>query len=204
MALITALRVKGAEMETDNGQYKGTETDNPFEDEAEKTEANKSLGREELKAKYTGKQLADLVVGKTPLKLSTLQRMSKDDLIDIYLDIDTKKKSNNARASRSTGETEDILNFGLATLQSIKQARENDPTANINQIALNMFKSSAVKKIDDARQSEAISNDTLQNVIFYLAGGALVVDAVVGFKNVPSLFGKLKDKVKRKSANDTK
>lgn len=190
-------------MEADKGQNKGAEFDNPFE-ETEEENQNANLGREELKAKYTGKQLAKLAEGKTPLKLSTLERMSKDDLIDIYLDIDTKKKSNNARASRSNGETDDILNFGISTLQSIKMAREGDPTANINQIALNMFKSSAVNKIDQARQNDAINNDKIQNVVFWLSGGALLVDALIGFKNVPSFYEKIKGKFKKNGKSDTK
>ena len=190
-------------MEADKGQNKGTETDNPFE-ETEDEQSTKILGREELKAKYTGKQLAKLVEGKTPLKLSTLERMSKDDLIDILLDIDTKKKTNNARASRSNGETDDILNFGLSTLQTIKMTRENDPTASLNEIALNMFRSSAVNKIDQARQNDAINNDKIQNLVFYISGGAILIDALIGFKNVPSLFQKLKGKFRKHGKSDTK
>jgi hypothetical protein len=185
-------------MGTDNGTFKGNETElenNPFQDDGKETK----LSRNELE-NYTIKQLVPLAKGKTHLKETTLSRLSKNELIDIILDIKDEPKSK-ARATRSESESDQIINFALDVLNGIKQSRNGNE---INPLAKEMFKKSAVNKVDEARADGVIDNNKFNNVIMYASAGALIVDSLIGFENIPSFFEKMRNKFSKKKSDDTK
>ncbi len=188
-------------MDKDKGMDKGMEEQSPF-DETE-TEQPK-LNRDILMDK-TGKDLAQMVFDKglSKFKLSTLERISKPELCDMLLDIKKPDDKPKSRASNSTSKSDNMLDFALSTLQGIKQARTSQE-ATINPIALNMFKDSAINKIDEARADGKLNNDTMQNVIFTLSGAVIVFDTVIGFENAPKIWDKIKLKLFKKKDNGTK
>ena len=181
-------------MDKDKAFINDDDNINPFEDEKVK---ENSLNRVEL-MKLSGKELAKLAKPKSKLMYITLQKKSKSFLCDIILGIEKEDDKPKARATQNTSESDDILTFGINILESFKKARGE---AELNPIAKEMFKQSAVSKVDEARADGSINSQKFNNVILALSATALVVDGVIGFKNVPGVFSKLKSKFKR---NDTK
>lgn len=181
-------------MEENSGKTKGIEEENPFDEEGEC-----KLSRDEL-MKMTAKELAPLAKPKSSLTIKTLERRPKPFLCDIILDIHKEEDKPKARASQSTSESEDMISFALQTLEAMKQNRENQE-ATLHPIAKELFKSSAVNKVDEARADGSINTDKMNTAIFALSGTALVIDGLIGFDNVPKLFNKMKTKFKK---DDTK
>lgn len=176
--------------EEDNREEDGS----PFKDMQTDKEV---ISRVEL-MKLTAKELAKKAEPKSTLRLSTLEKLAKADLCDIILDIKKADDKPKARAERTQSESDNIINFALDILQNIKISREGQESK-INQIAKDIFKSSAISKVDEARAEGTLNNDTFNNLLMFGSGIAIVIDSVVGFNNIPTLFQKLKAKVKGKS-----
>ncbi len=179
----------------------GTENEFPFEI---KEEQSSLYTRTELE-KLPNSQLAKIA---EPMQkrysYNSLKGRSKAYLIDIILGIKSEDEisinptnGTSGKAPHTPNETQELINFGLNVLNSFKQQREGQQTK-LNQIATELFKNSAVNEIDKARAEGLIKTDKFNTLIMVLSGTALVVDGVIGFKNVPTLFSKLKAKVIKK------
>ncbi len=176
---------------------KSADIKNPFEDEKQ----DKKYNRSEL-MKLTGRELAKLAKPFSKFQITTLSGMSKPDLCDIILGLkkeDDKKPK--ARFTATKSESENIIDLTLNTLLTIKKARDGD-NATINPIAHELFKSSAVSKVDKARASDTLNNDKINTAIFAISSAAILVDTLIGFDKVPGLFKKIRDKVKKKKSTD--
>jgi len=180
-------------MEKNSGMDKDFEMDSPFDDE--KVE-NNPLNRTDL-MKLSGKELAKMAQSKSSLMYITLQKKSKAYLCDVILGIEKDEEKPKARATQNTSDSDDIISFLLNTLESIKQNRDNQE-ARLNPMAKEVFKQSAVSKVDEARASGTLNSDKFNNVLLAVSGTALVIDGLIGFKNVPGVFSKIKNKLKRK------
>ncbi len=176
---------------------KSADIKNPFEDEKQ----DKKYSRAEL-MKLTGRELAKLAKPFSKFQITTLSGMSKPDLCDIILGLKKEdEKKPKARFTSTKSESENIIDLTLKTLLTIKKAREGE-NADINPIAHELFKSSAVSKVDQARASDTLSNDKINTAIFAISSAAILVDTLIGFDKVPGLFKKIRDKVKKKKATD--
>lgn len=158
--------------------------------------------RAELELK-TGKELAKMA---EPLQnkysYSTLKGKSKPYLIDIILGITKEEdlqEQPKGRAPQSTNQSEEILNITLGLFQGFKQQREGED-AQLNPIATQMFKDSAITQVDKAQADGVLKFDKFNTAILGLSATALIIDGVIGFKNVPGLFSKLKSKLGKKAA----
>lgn len=179
----------------DNGQIKEEHTEeNPFQKDTQK------YTREQL-MKMTISQLAPMAKEKSHLMLSTLKGKSKAELADIILSIEETEKKTHARTPRVESESDNIINFAIDTLESIKKARGS---SEINPIAKEIFKSSAVNKVDEKRADGTLSSEKFNNVLMYCSAFAVVVDSIIGFENIPGIFQKMKSKLNKKKDNDTK
>ena len=170
----------------------------------EKKDSN-TLTRQELKDNYTVKELAKLAEPKSKTySYNSLKSRSKDFLIDIILEVNKEEetKINQAKATHktSTNASEDLVSMGLGILNAFKKQREGE-NAELNPIATELFKNSAVNEVDKARADGTLQTDKFNTALLAISGTALVVDGVIGFKNVPTLFSKLKAKFKK---DDTK
>lgn len=179
----------------------GAENEFPFEP---KEEQNKqSLTRDEL-LKKTGKQLAALAEPKSTFSLNTLKGFAKNRLVDIILGIEEEKAktTQEGRAPQGTNESEDIVSMGLSVLQAFKQQREGEQ-ALLNPIAQELFINSAVNSVDKARADGVLKTDKFNTTLLALSGSALVIDGVIGFENIPTLFSKVKAKFSKKTQEQT-
>ncbi|PLY11376.1 MAG: hypothetical protein C0626_02060 [Arcobacter sp.] len=180
-------------------EQKGTENEFPFEQEEVKTSDKPTRAELEL---LTNKELAKLAEPKQDrYSFNSLKGRSKPFLIDIILgvndDVPDVNKSK-AKAPHSSSESENMLNVGLNLLQSFKMQREGQE-AILNPIATEMFKNSAVAKVDEARADGVLKTDKFNNVILGISATALVVDGLIGFNNVPTLFQKVRAKFSKKA-----
>jgi hypothetical protein len=183
-------------MNQDKGLDNNVEMEeNPFH----KEEVENKLTREEL-MKKTGKELAQMAQPKSRFKIKTLERLPKAELCDIILDITVDEKPK-ARASRTESESDNIINFAIDTLEAIKKSRGAN---GINPIAKEIFKSSAVNKVDEARADGNLSSEKFNNTLLVLSGVAITIDSIIGFENVPTLFQRLKAKLSKSKKDDTK
>jgi len=181
----------------ENEHDKGMEIDVPSFVNDEKMHQGKT--RKELEL-LTGKELARMADPKSDLSFNTLKGKGKSYLIDIILGINEEKKEQpKGRAPQGVNQSEDILNVGLTLLQGFKQQREGEE-AQLNPLASQMFKDSAITQVDKARAEGIIKVDKFNTLILALSGTALVIDGVIGFKNIPGLLSKLKAKVSKKAA----
>ncbi len=184
--------------EIDKGNENGAEMEVPtFVNEAS---SDSSLTRADLEKK-TGKQLAKLahpLQKGNKVSLKTLEGKSKTYLIDIILGIEEEKEqTSKGRAPQNQSESADILDVALNVLHGIKMQREGEK-ASLNPIAAELFKNSAVNEVDKARAEGTLQTDKFNTLILCASGTALVVDGVIGFKNIPTLFNKLKSKLTKK------
>lgn len=183
-----------------NDKEVGAVNEFPFEKEEVKVDGK--LTREQYKEKYTVAQLAKIA---EPMQkryaFSSLKGKSKDFLIDIILGIKKDEEINvhapKASHRGTSNESQDIVTMGLGVLQAFKQQREGEQ-ALLNPIAQELFISSAVAKVDEARAEGALKTDKFQTALLALSGTALVIDGVIGFENVPTIFSKLKTKLRGK------
>lgn len=163
-------------------------------------EEPKSFDREYLKNNYNGKQLASMCEGKTNLRISTLERMGKDKLIDI-LQGNLEEKKSKPRATRTVTETDELIQLSITTLESIKRARLEDEKAELSKIIANMYKSSSVGIIDEMRSNNKIDKSKMNKIVFGGSTIMLLIDSFIGFSNIPNLFGVIFGKIKAKFSN---
>lgn len=185
--------------ELDN-EFMGNENDFPFEEKEEIKESKYT--RAELE-KLSNKDLAKIA---EPLQnrysFSSLKGRSKAYLIDIILGIKDEEEisinPSTAKAPHTTNESAELISFGLNVLNSFKQQRDGQ-NAELNPIAKELFKNSAVNSVDKARADGIIKTDKFNTLIMGLSGTALIIDGVIGFNNIPTLFQKLKNRINSKS-----
>ncbi len=175
---------------------------NNIEDPFEKN-SEKKYNRTEL-MKLTGKELAKIAEPFSKFKHTTLSGMGKPALCDIILGLkkDEDKKPK-ARSTLSKSESEAMIDLALETLLKIKKGREGDQAV-INPIAHELFKTTAVSKVDNARTNNSLSNEKFNTAIFVASSAAVLVDTLIGFDKVPSLFKKIQNKIKKKNEADSK
>ena len=176
---------------------------------AELEQETEVLNRNEL-MKLTGKELAKMAQPYSTLRLVSLERMSKAKLCDIILNKTDKKKEDdekpNARAARSTSETEQFIDTALTMLDMLKRNRDHEP---LNPVAKDIFKKQAVVYADEKIKNNELDVDKANTALFTLAGAAILYDGIIGFKNTPTLLNKIKNKFfnkgkKASSEDDTK
>lgn len=183
---------KGANSGMENGFHNEEETD--------------VLNRNEL-MQLTGKQLAKKAAPYSTLKLITLEKKSKAELCDIILNKTDKKADEEkpaGRAARTSSETEQFIETALHMLSAIKQQRDGEP---LNAMATDVFKKQAVAYTDEKISNDEININKASTALFAISATAIVFDGVIGFKNAPTLFSKIKNKFfnrGKKQANDTK
>lgn len=180
-------------LENGNEHEMGEGNDFPFEENEQKKDG--AYTRAELE-KLTGRELATIAA---PLQkrfgFSSLKGKGKSFLIDIILGIKTEEvKEPKGKAPQTASESQNIIEMGLTVLQNIKQQREGQG-AQLNPIAQELFRSSAVNTVDKARAEGALETDKFNTVIVGVSGLALAIDGAIGFENVPTLFSKLKSKL---------
>ena len=168
------------------------------------------LNRNEL-MKLPGKELAKMAQPYSTYKLISLERMSKAKLCDIILNKGDKKKADDeekphARSARSASETEQFIDTALVMLDMLKRNRDNEP---LNPTAKDIFKKQAVVYADEKIKNNELNVDKANTALFALAGAAILYDGIIGFKNTPTLFNKIKNKFfnkgkKASSEDDTK
>ncbi len=187
---------KGADMGADNGTGMGFEAE----------ENTSALNRNEL-MKLTGKELAKMAQPYSTLNLTSLQRMSKAKLCDIILNKTDKKRDQeekpHARTERTQSETEQFIETALVMLDVLKQNRDSEP---LNATAKEIFKKQAVVYADEKIKNNEMNVDKANTALFFISGAAILYDGVIGFKNTPALFNKIKKKYfnKSKKSDDTK
>ena len=184
-----------------SGKNKVDDKTNEIEDPFHEEKSEKKYNRSEL-MKLTGRELAKLANPLSKFQLSTLYGMSKKDLCDIILGIkkeDDKKPK--ARFTSVKSDSENVIEIALNSLLAIKKARDGE-SAIINPIAHELFKSTAVSKVDKARANDNLNNDKISNIIFAISSAAILVDTLIGFNNIPILFRKIRDKFKNKKAQN--
>ena len=171
----------------------------PFEENEVKKDGKTRKELEELSNKDLAKIAEPL---QDRYSFSSLKGRSKNYLIDIILGVngDDVKPVNKptGKAPQSASESQDILTMGLSVLEAFKKQREGEK-ALLNPIAQELFISSAVSKVDEARAEGALKTDKFQTALLALSATALVVDGVIGFDNIPGHLSKLKAKFSKKA-----
>lgn len=184
-------------IENGNDNGAGIEVPN-FVNEAS---SNSSLTRAELEKK-TGKELAKIahpLQKGNKLSISTLQGKPKPFLIDIILGIQEAKEQPKGRAPQNQSESQDVLEVAINILNGIKMQREGQQ-AQLNPIATEIFKNTAVNEVDKARAEGTFQTDKFNTLLLCVSGTALVIDGVVGFKNIPGIYNKLKSRFAKAKA----
>ncbi len=200
--------------DTNNGASRGADMgsnediDNMFNDNATENSSN-ALNRNEL-MELTGKELAKMAQPYSTLKLNSLERKSKAFLCDLIMNkSDNKAKEEekpHARSSRTESQTEQFINTALVMLSVMKQNRDGEP---LNATASDVFKKQAIVYADEKISKDEMNIDKANTALFIISTGALLFDGLIGFKNAPTLFTKLKNKYfnrgkKEETKHDTK
>ena len=186
----------------DNGADMGMDNDIDMGHESE----HETLNRNEL-MKLSGKELAKMAQPYSTLKLNSLERCSKAKLCDIIMKKGEPKKSEEpkARTARTSSETEQFLETALVMLDVMKQNRDGEP---LNATAKDIFKKQAVVYADEKIAEDKMNIDKANTALFVISTTALLFDGIIGFKNAPPLFNKIKNKffqgAKKEKANDSK
>ena len=169
----------------------GTEIASPFIEEVEEKGATKK--RAELMQK-TGKELAKMAKPFTSLSETTLSKLSKAELCDIIISKGKDRKEKPKNKDSSTA----IVDTFLGIVESIKVNRDKEP---LNNTAKQIFSSNAVAVVDKQIQEEKITSGGLNTAILLLSGSFLLIDGIIGIKNIPAIYKRIKDKI---SARKTK
>jgi len=163
----------------------GTEIAYPFDEETE--QKTDTTNRAELMQK-TGKELAKLAKPFTSLSETTLSKLSKAELCDIIISKGKERKEKPKNKDSSTA----IIDTFLGIIESIKTNRDKEP---LNTTAKQIFSSNAVAVVDRQIQEEKITSGGLNTTILILSGSFLLIDGVIGIKNIPGIYKKIKDRI---------
>ncbi len=164
---------------------------------------HETLNRNEL-MELTAKQLAKMAQPYSTLQLNSLERMAKAKLCDIILKKSDKKKEDepHARTARTESQTEQFISTALLMLDGFKTNRDGEP---LNATAKEIFKKQAVVYADEKVSSGEMDINKSSNALLFLSAGVLVFDGLIGFKNAPGLFQKMKSKFfNKKKEHDSK
>jgi hypothetical protein len=178
----------------DSGVSNGTVPPHPMDNEENKKA--QTLNRAELEKK-TGKELAQIVHanGYSKKKLITLEKMAKADLITIIFqksDTPSEESGPKARAPRKQSEVESTIEMALGFLNHIKMQREQEP---INAYAMEQVKTGAVAYLDNAMANNEVSSKSIGTIGVVAVALFVIVDGLVGIKNIPTLFQTVKQKL---------
>lgn len=195
---------------TDSGVGTGTENEveNYFHEDTD-ADNGSALNRAEL-MKLTGRQLAPLAQPYSDKSLKTLEKTAKPTLCDLILNKGDKKaqdeKEPTARTGTAKSETETLIATAINMLEMIKRSRDDEP---LNPIAKDICTKQLIVYADEKVKSDEMNVDKANNLFLVLSTGALLYDGIIGFKNTPALFSKLKNKFfksedKKAKDNDTK
>jgi len=152
-----------------------------------------ALNRNEL-MKLTGKELAKMAQPYSSKTLAVLEKTAKAKLCDLILAKDekaTKEEKPHARTARTQSDTEQFIQTAVNLLDVMKRARDEEP---LNAMAKDVFTKQAVVYADAKVASDEMNVDKANNILLGLSAGALLIDGLIGFKNAPTLLGKLKNK----------
>jgi len=158
---------------------------------------HETLNRNEL-MELTGKQLAKMAQPYSTLQLNSLERMAKAKLCDIILNKTDKKKDDDkphARTARTESQSEQFISTALLMLDGFKTNRDGEP---LNATAKEIFKKQAIVYADEKVNSGEMDINKSSNALLFLSAGVLIFDGLIGFKNAPSLFQKVKNRFTKK------
>jgi len=169
---------------TDNGN-----TDDMFQEETTHNELN----RVEL-MNLTGKQLAKMAQPYSSKTLKVLEKTAKATLCDIILNKSENKPHEDkphARESRTKSQTESFIENAVSLLEVMKRQRDDEP---LNASAREIFTKQAVIYADQKATEGQMNVDKANTALFVISAGAILFDGLIGFKNSPTLFKKIKNK----------
>jgi hypothetical protein len=144
-------------------------------------------------------ELAVLAAQYVELTETTLKKnFKKAEIINIILNngLDKKRKSGSGRKADGDNANS-IIDMLLEILDNVKTDRDKKP---LNKYAKKLFRTNAINIIDSKLENAEQSAHTASYVILMGAGALLVIEALIGFKNIPTLLKRWKDK---KNANKT-
>lgn len=180
---------------TDNGMDNGldsatkAEINSQFQEDAQES----TLNRNQLMDLPT-KKLAKMAQPYSTKTLKTLEKTAKSTLCDLILnkgDGKPKEETTYARTGTAQSETEQFIGTALMMLSAMKQNRDGEP---LNAMAAEVFKKQAVVYADDKVKNGEMDINKSSNALLYISAGAILFDGLIGFKNTPTLFQKIKDK----------
>jgi len=184
----------------DNGELNGSvneSIDEYFHDDINSTNGD-SLNRNEL-MKLSGKELAKMAQPYSTKTLKSLEKTAKATLCDLIMAKSDKKPKDDkphARTAQTKSETENFISMSISMLDAMKRSRDDEP---LNTMVSDIFTKQAVAYADNKVANDEINIDKANTALFALAGGALLFDGLIGFKNAPTLFQKIKNKFFKKA-----
>jgi hypothetical protein len=144
--------------------------------------------------KLTGKELAKMAQPYSTKTLAVLEKTAKAKLCDLILAKEEKKpkeEKTHARAGRTTSETEQFIQTAVSLLDVMKRSRDEEP---LNAMAKDIFTKQAVVYADAKVAADEMNVDKANTALFAISASALLFDGLIGFKNAPTLFSKVKNK----------
>ncbi|MDR3178409.1 MAG: hypothetical protein LBT96_05445 [Campylobacteraceae bacterium] len=183
-----------AKKDKDNNVVNGIEADNPpypFTDENDTDGGveNETYTRTELENK-TAKELAVIASDYITASPETIAKWAKKDIITVILNKGYDKKSA-PRQNRTRTDTENVVLGILDFLDGIKEEREQKK---LYKPLKEVVKNNAVNVIDGSLESGAINLHTASKAVLILGGFLILVDSVIGFKKIPELIKRWKEK----------
>jgi len=188
----------GAESGAGNGAGNGADNKSALEAEAalfEDVEKPKNLSREELK-KLTVKKLAQMAKPYSKSTINTLERHPKEKLIDILQSKGEKQKDEEpkARATRSKGEFEQMVDMGLALLDAYKMKRDEEPNP---MMIKELVKSQVIMKADEAKAEGKFDQQKVSNIML-IGSIAVLTVSTIGVDRIMGTGKKIFEKIKKK------
>lgn len=188
--------VNGTEGGMDNGPINGkaAEAESAL---FEGVEQPQTLDRQAMKDKYTVAKLAEMAKPYSKMAMSTLKGYDKDKLIDIIQSKGEEKKTEEpkARATRSKGEFEQMVDMGIALLDAFKMKRDGEPNP---MMLKELVKSQIIMKADEAKQEGTFDQDKASNLVF--AGGIIALTvSTIGVDRIMDTGKKLFQKFSKKA-----
>ena len=181
------------------GSVTGEELDveNIFHEDINSSDGT-ALNRNEL-MKLTGKKLARMAQPYSSKTLKVLEKTAKATLCDLIMSKSEKKpqeeNKTHARTGTAKSESENFIHMAVSMLDAMKRSRDEEP---LNAMVTDIFTKQAVVYADEKVANDEMNINKANTALFAIAGGALLFDGLVGFRNAPTLFSKLKNKFFKK------
>lgn len=184
MALFTK-KARGRPKKTENESI-NENIENPFL-EAEKEESTETDG--ENLSNLTLKELAILALPYSHRSITTLERLSRAELIKIIKD---QKDDSSREAKTLDNDLGDLLEVFIGVMGEIKQNRHEKP---LNPLFIKLAKSQS-RKLSELFIKIGVSGGILAWVVLFVAFCLIIFDALYDVKNLPNLFGSSKKNTK--------